>query len=280
MANTPDSGIIFKIRRFSLHDGPGIRTCIFMKGCPLKCSWCHSPEGISSDIGIWHHPDACIGCGLCTSVCRQKALMLFKSTENIIKINRDLCNLAGDCVTACPANSIRFTGKMVSISEITEEIEKDLAYYQSSGGGVTLTGGEPLFQPFFSAGILKNCRELGVHTAIETCLLAERKKLDLVAEHVDLFITDLKIDDPETHKNYTGRSNETIKDNFRYLAASGKKIIVRIPIIKEITDTEENISAIIKFVKEINKEIPIEYINYNPLTRNNYDKLGLPFTLR
>lgn len=241
-------GTLFKIKRFSIHDGPGIRTSLFLKGCPLNCVWCHNPEGINPDISIWHDRKLCIGCGRC---------------ENV-----------------CPTNALQYTGYKITVAESIREIEKDLAYYQTSGGGVTLTGGEPLYQPDFLIEILKACKEKNIHTAVETCLYCEKEIVKSVLPFVDMFIVDLKIFEPCQHTIFTGKSNENIKENFRYIAVSEKNVLVRIPLIHNITDTNENKEAIIDFVSEVNEKIQIEFINFNPLTENKYTQLGLPFPLK
>ena len=153
-------------------------------------------------------------------------------------------------------------------------------YYNKSGGGITLTGGEPLYQPEFSTEILKACKEKNIHTAIESCLFCDKETIDRISDFVDLFIVDMKIFDKAKHFQYTGKSNDIIKENFRHIAKSGKDILVRIPMIKGITDTEDNLNAIEEFVHGINKLIPIEHISYNPLAENNYKKLGIPFLLK
>jgi pyruvate formate lyase activating enzyme len=273
-------GRIFKIRRFSVLDGPGIRTSVFLKGCPLNCIWCHSPEGISSEFSVWHDNNLCISCGECVKACMNKALRLTASKNSAILISRDLCTNNGDCINVCPTGAMQFNGSVAGVKDILTEIEKDLLYYIVSGGGVTLTGGEPLYQPDFSLEILKECRVRNIHTAIETSLFCERETLKAIYDYVDLFIADVKIFDPELHLRFTGRSNEIILDNFRFLAESANNIIVRIPMIKDITDTEENKNAIRKFVNNIDDRIIVEYIPYNPLAENNYKRMGIPFLLR
>jgi pyruvate formate lyase activating enzyme len=283
--NTEATGTIFKIKRFSVHDGPGIRTTVFLKGCPLNCIWCHSPEGISSAISIWHDQSLCIACGECIKNCTEKAINFVTQpdpqpqSKPQININRELCSRNGDCLKMCPAGAIQFTGTIVTVSDIINEIEKDSLYYKISGGGVTLTGGEPFYQPDFSAEILESCKKRNIQTAVETCLFCERDTLVNMTDFVDLFIIDLKIFDETEHIHYTGRSNEIIKENFRYIAESGKPVLVRIPMIKGITDSEENINAIKKFVGKTDSRIPIEYIPYNTLAENNYKKLNVPFLL-
>lgn len=280
MENTIDTGgNIFKIKRFSVHDGPGIRTSVFLKGCSLNCIWCHSPEGISSDISTWHESSLCIACGECVKACKNGALELKKDPEPHINIKREVCTGTGNCTKICPTGAIQFTGSFTSVFDIINEVEKDILYYQISGGGVTLTGGEPLYQPEFSIGILDACRKKNIHTVIETSLFCEREIMNRVSDFVDLFIVDIKIFDQTQHIRYTGKSNDIIKENFRLLAESEKALIVRIPLIKNITDTDENKNAIKGFVHEIDSRIPIEEISYNPLAGNNYKKLGIPFLL-
>jgi pyruvate formate lyase activating enzyme len=281
MAKPPEiSGTIFKIKRFSVHDGPGIRTSVFLKGCPLNCIWCHSPEGIEPEITIWHDSGSCIGCANCVDACPDRALKLVSGERNVIEINRQLCRLSGNCVSVCPSNAIQYTGYALPVSSIMEEIEKDIVFYEESGGGVTLTGGEPLFQPLFAEAILRECKMKGIGTAIETSLFTGSEVIKKIIGYTDLFIIDLKLYEDADHVKFTGRSNNIIKDNFCYIAGSGKKIIVRIPMIETITDNPENIMALENFVHDLRDDIEIEHIKYNPLTRNNYERLGIPFLLK
>jgi len=271
-------GTLFKIKRFSIHDGPGIRTAVFLKGCQMKCTWCHSPEGISSDILLWYNKNLCITCGQCIEACPTKALTLSDDAKPIIKIDQKACRLTSECIKTCPSKALKFTGYKITVADVIKEIEKDLPYYQTSGGGVTLTGGEPLYQPEFSAEILKACKDRKIHTAIETSLYCSNETIKLIMPQVDLFIVDIKILDRAQHILYTGRSNESIKGNFRLLASLAK-VLVRIPLIENITDTADNKNAILNFIREINEGIQVQFIPYNPLTGNNYSQLGLHYTL-
>ncbi len=278
--NADIEGLIFKIKRFSVHDGPGIRTAIYLKGCPLSCAWCHSPEGISPDISIWYDKNNCITCGQCVDVCPNHALSMIKTpTGIVIEINRELCNMTGNCVKICPSDAMRFTGNKIQVSDLLQEIEKDTVFYKNSGGGVTLTGGEALHQPEFTIEILKTCMERNIHTALETCLFADKEIISAVSAYTDLFIIDLKLFDSADHIHFTGQPNEVILENFLYLASEGKEIVVRIPLIPGITDTGKNLDSIEKFVRSTGRDIPIEYIDFNPLARNNYEKLGIPFPM-
>ena len=274
---TDIEGMIFKIKRFSIHDGPGIRTTIFLKGCPLSCIWCHSPEGISRDITIWHNSSSCISCGTCVNACPESALLLTGKVEAKVEIDRDRCIPGDTCVNVCPTGSLQFTGRKASVAEMLNEIEKDKLYYNESGGGVTLTGGEPFAQPEFAYTILKACYEGGINTAVETSLFCDQNILEKFTGVTRLFIADIKIFDPHLHMTFTGVSNEIILDNFRYLAGLGKDIIVRIPIVPGITDTDENIKAITEFVNSIDPAVPVEMIKYNTLAPNNYRRLNLTY---
>ena len=278
--NTGNEGVIFKIKRFSVHDGPGIRTAVYLKGCPLSCAWCHSPEGISPDISIWYDKNNCIACGQCVDVCPVRALKMVKiNSGTYIEINRDLCNVTGNCVRICPADAMRFTGFKITVPELLTEVEKDEVFYKKSGGGVTLTGGEALHQPEFTTAILKACKKRNIHTAVETCLFADKEIINTISGNADLFLIDLKLFDSTDHMHFTGQPNEVTLENFLYLASTGKEMVVRIPLVPGITDTRENLDSIEKFVSSSGRDIPVEYIDYNPLARNNYDKLGLSFPM-
>jgi pyruvate formate lyase activating enzyme len=272
MAET--KGTIFRIRRFSIHDGPGIRTSVFLKGCPLRCSWCHSPEGIDAQISVWHTPGLCISCKRCLTACHNEAL---KMSSGSVLIDRAKCTLTGGCTEVCPAGAMQFTGRTITAQEVFREVRKDIAFYGTSGGGLTLTGGEPLFQPEFSLEILELCRKAGIHTAIETSLFADLDVAEKISSAADLIIADLKIFDPQEHETYTGQSNEKITGNFLFLAETGRALTVRIPLIPGITDTAENINAISAFAGSAGRNIPVELIEYNPLAANNYRRLGIPF---
>ena len=279
VADNDPAGTIFKIKRFSIHDGPGIRTAVFMKGCPLQCIWCHSPEGIGTDITVWHDQSLCIFCSECIKACPENAVELSPVPKPLISINRNLCKNSGNCAEVCPSNAMQFTGYVKRVSEILDEILKDKLFYDTSEGGVTLTGGEPLFQPGFSEALLKACNLNDIHTSVETSLFCDKEAIEKILDYVDLFIIDLKILDSDKHKYYTGKPNEIIKDNFRYIAFAGKPIIVRIPLVANLTDNQDNKDSIMRFIHEIDETIPVEFIIFNTLARNNYDKLGISYLL-
>lgn len=273
-------GVVFDIKRFALHDGPGIRTSVFLKGCPLNCLWCQNPEGISKQITLWYFHSRCIRCGDCISSCPEHALSAHPQDSHYIRIDRNRCTSCGACVETCPSTALSFVGKRMEHLEVVAELLKDETFYRSSGGGITLTGGDPFAQTEFSRAILREMKSRGIHTAIETCLLTGRKELESLTPYVDLFLVDLKLDDPSKHGEYAGASNERIKENFAWLVDNHGDIVVRVPIIPGYTDTEANLRAIGGYVTGINPETPIELVNFNPLARDKYVVLGRDYPLK
>ena len=243
-------GTIFNIQRFCVNDGPGIRTTVFLKGCPLSCVWCHNPESQRFEPEILFYKDKCTGCGRCK------------------------CVTAADRDFVCFNGAKEICGKTVSANEVTAEVLKDKPFYKNSGGGVTLSGGEPLAQYDFSLELLKKAKENGIHTAIETCGYAEKSKILEIAKYVDLFLFDCKETDPELHKKYTGVDNKIILDNLKALSNAGSKIILRCPIIPGFNDRAEHFKGISETAE---KFIGIEHIEiepFHPLGESKYSALG------
>lgn len=237
--------LIFNIQRFSIHDGPGIRTVVFFKGCPLRCLWCHNPEGqfLKKEMVIWD--DRCIGCKTCVKICRNSAI---DNPEN--------CILCGECVEECPAEAREIAGKEMTVEEVMMEIEKDRVFYEQSGGGVTFSGGEPLLQHDFLLTLLKKCKENNIHTVIETCGYSNWEILLSVSKYTDLFLFDLKVMDEDSHKKFTGVSNKVILENLKRLSSSNTNIIVRIPVVPGVNDNIENINKTAEFVSSLDlKEV-------------------------
>ena len=267
-------GNIFDIKKFAIHDGPGIRSTLFLKGCPLKCLWCLDPGGIENKINLWYFERKCIQCGSCISSCPQKALSIGKKGEPYITINREKCNNCGDCVKSCPTTALTFDSYEMEVNEAVEKLLQDKIFYDRSGGGVTLSGGDPLYQYEFSRDVLKKCRENDVHTTIETCMYAKEEILKSFIGLVDLFIVDFKLYDPVEHLKYVGTDNELIFSNFKTLAENKQNLLVRIPLIPGITSKEENIRSICRYVVSISPQTEIELINFNPLAENKYRLMG------
>jgi len=267
-------GLVFSIQRFSLHDGPGIRTIIFLKGCPLRCSWCFNPESWQDNVGIMEFKEKCIGCGQCFDVCPMEAV-----DKKAWFINRKLCNGCLCCVEICLTNARQKVGETVKVSEIMEEIEKDIPFYRNSQGGVTVSGGEPLLQPLFTHNILRECKERFISTVLETTGYASWHTLNDILPWVDHLFYDIKHINSVIHRRLTGVPNEPILNNLKRCVEEGKHIIIRIPIIPDCNDSPENIKGICMFVKELGGIEEIHLLPYhNPSSK--YERLGRDYSLK
>lgn len=271
------TGQVFDIKRFALHDGPGIRTTAFLKGCPLRCKWCQNPEGLGTKKVLWYHHQRCIRCGACIAACPTGALSAQPGDDRYIRVDRASCNLSGACVEACPSTALEFDSRDYSAEELVAELARDQVFFESSGGGITLSGGEPLAQPGFAEKVLRLAKEKGLHTAIETTLHIETAVLDRFLPLVDLFLADIKHMDSAVHLANTGVPNEKILANIRYLAECKAHMILRLPLIPAITATDENVRAVAKFVAGLPGDYPLELINFNPLASGKYYALDLNY---
>ncbi len=275
--NTPASTkhpLILEIKGNSLDDGPGIRTVVFFKGCPLSCRWCHNPESKSSDAELSHDPGECIACGACIDTCPEGAI----SRNNRWFIDREKCTLCGECVEACPSGALSMVGKTMSVEAVVQEIEKDIPFFETSGGGVTLSGGEPALFMEFTAGLARSLKEKRIHVLLETCGLFNYDRFtELLYPYLDVIYYDIKIMDPVEHKKQCGTDNNRILENFTLLnhryREEGVEILPRIPLIPDITDTDTNLSAIAEFLASRNVK-KAGLMEYNPLWGVKCEKIG------
>ena len=274
MAETrgPVSGVVTDIQRFSIHDGPGIRTTVFVKGCPLRCFWCHNPEALEPRPQLQYFPDRCIGCGACVDACPEAAHAIH---DGIHRFDRSRCTGCGLCVETCYARALLMAGEVKSADEIVEVVLRDTAFYETSGGGVTISGGEPLQQPRFTRAVLAACREAGVHTAIETAGHVAWDHLLTVLPETDLVMMDIKTMHTEAHRKATGVSNERILENARRVSENGTPLIIRTPIVPGVNDTVESIDAIAGFAAGLRSLVTYELLRFHMMAGAKYAALGM-----
>lgn len=282
---TDMSGVVFDIQRFSIHDGPGIRTTVFLKGCSLRCFWCHNPESIHPKPEIQFLPEKCIGCGECLLICQHGARVV---QDGDIAYLRQKCQVCGACVETCYAEATALIGKHMTVEQVMAKVLSDRAFYRTSGGGVTLSGGEPVIQPDFSRAILERCKAEGLHTAIETAGNYPWEYLASMLPVTDLVMMDIKHLDPDRHRAATGVSNERILANARQLAQTDRPTIFRTPVIPTVNDTPEEIGAIAAFVHALAsrraengsaRAAPISFalLPFHRLAADKYRSLGLDY---
>jgi pyruvate formate lyase activating enzyme len=272
---TLTEGVVFDVKRYATDDGPGIRTTVFLKGCPLRCSWCHNPEGQVTTSELMYRKKKCLACFECAKACPTGALT---HRERHVSINRRLCNLCGKCLNICPADAIKVAGKTFNEVEVMKEIEKDRAFYEESNGGVTFSGGEPLMQVDFLNCLLAECRKENIHTAVDTCGYSSRRNFAKIMNKVDVFLYDIKLMDDRTHKKYTGVSNKLILENLTELADKGKSILARFPLIPGINDDERNVSKTGEFLYKNGIE-DIHVLPYHGAGAEKYRNLGRKYKL-
>jgi pyruvate formate lyase activating enzyme len=264
-------GYITHIQHFSIHDGSGIRTTVFLKGCNLKCYWCHNPETLNPKPEIQLFPEKCIGCGECITSCPQSAHVIQKGNKVFL---RERCIGCGKCTEGCFAGSLILVGKKVTSDFVVEDLLQDKEFYETSGGGITISGGEPLFQHEFTFEILKKCKEKGIHTAIESNIAWNWERIELLIPVTDLFIFDIKMRNSKLHKKATGLSNELVLSNAKKLDEAGVPIIVRTPVISGLNDNMEEIGGIAEFISTLKSVLYYELLPYHPLGISKYKSIG------
>jgi pyruvate formate lyase activating enzyme len=268
--------MIFDIKRYAVHDGPGIRTTLFFKGCPLHCWWCHNPEGISPHRELIFRPKRCLDdCRLCLETCPEGALS--KPDGKNIQLDRSRCRLHAHCAEACPTGALEMVGRLMTVPEVMKEVRKDRMFYERSGGGVTFSGGEPLQQIEFLDALLTECKKDGLHTVVDTSGHAPFERFETIRRKVDLFFYDVKVMDPARHREATGVSNSLILENLRRLAETDSRIQIRVPLVTGVNDDMNHTRALADFLKELPGVRDISLLPYHSMGSQKYTNLNMPY---
>ncbi|CUH95073.1 hypothetical protein P22_1142 [Propionispora sp. 2/2-37] len=269
------SAMVCEIERYALHDGPGIRSVVFLKGCPLTCLWCANPQTQKKDNELYYDRGKCVQCGRCMQACDWGTLNL---ADDGIRIDRNHCRLCGKCMRVCPAGALTLAGRWMNVEDVFAEVSRDMIFYQQSGGGVTISGGEVLMHEAFVSALLKKCKEHYFHTAIETSGFGSLQSLLAIVKYCDLILFDIKHADNEIHKKLTGVDNQVILENLRRLGESHGNIIIRVPLIPGLNDGEDNIERIME-IAGTNRIKEIHILPYHSLGREKYKQLGRTYGL-
>lgn len=275
-SNPAHTGLVFNIQKYSVQDGPGIRTTVFLKGCPLCCAWCHNPEGIAPGRQIVVVESRCIACGECREACPFAESI---GGDGVLSTRGDACTLCEECVDACPTGARQVVGKEMGVEDILDAVLRDRVFYEESGGGVTFSGGEPLMQPEFLRAALEACRAQGIHTAVDTCGFARADLLLGIAPLTDLFLFDLKFIDNTKHRHYCGVSNVSILENLRRLSQVHENLWLRVPVIPGVNDSDADLDAVAHFALSIPRVRQINLLPYHKTGLQKFRRLGETYEL-
>jgi pyruvate formate lyase activating enzyme len=273
------SGVVTNIQVYSLHDGPGVRTLVFLKGCPLRCDWCCNPECINPKLEVEFYKSKCIQCGACLKACSKKAINPDLKLKSGFKIDKHLCDECGDCVQTCPAEALKLVGRIVSVDEVMEKVRKDKYFYLTSSGGLTVSGGEPLYQFEFTRELLRRAHEENINTAIETCGYAPWKRYEQILPYLNLVLYDIKHMDPVKHKQMTGASNRLILSNLKKLSQSGVPLVIRLPLIPGFNLDHDNIAKTADFISNLDNVTEVNLMPFHQLGKDKYFRLCRVYSL-
>ncbi len=269
-------GIVFNIQRYSIDDGPGVRTTVFVKGCPLTCLWCSNPESQNPMPEVTYRYTSCKQCGACVKACPVQAISL---TQDGIHINRKTCIRCEACIRSCVWDALKMSGKRMTVDEVFQTVMKDIDYFEVSGGGVTASGGEILTQPDFVAELFRRCREAGIHTCADTSGFGEAAAMEKILTYCDLVFFDLKHMDPVLHELYCGQSNELILSNLALVIKKQVPVVIRVPLIPGYNNSEEHLNALARAVAELGKDIPVNLLPYHRYGANKYRMVDMVYQL-
>lgn len=275
MSNPEMTGLVTDIKHFAVHDGNGIRTTVFLKGCPLSCHWCHNPEGIGKRPQLGFYRESCTGCGVCVSVCPQGA---HRIKDGVHIFDRAQCTCCGACTAVCGAGALQLYGREMTVSEVLDTVEADRVFYEQSGGGMTLSGGEPTMQFDFALALLREAKARGLHTALDTCGMAATEKYEALLPYVDQFLFDIKHPDAAAHRYGTGAGNEQILENLTFLSENGASIEIRIPLIPGYNDSEDVLDAMGRLLSGT-RCTGIRVLPYHDYAAGKYDALDMENTM-
>jgi pyruvate formate lyase activating enzyme len=277
-ADGRSAAYVSNIQRFCVHDGPGIRTTVFLLGCPLRCRWCQNPENLAREPALLFNAGQCAGCGACLEVCEHGAVS--RGDDGGLRFDRARCTACGRCVPSCWFKARELAGRLYSVPALLEEVLKDRVAFRNSGGGVTLSGGEPLLEPEFASRLLEACGRAGLHTAVETCGAVPWGHFERVLPHVDLFLYDLKLTDPEKHRRWTGGDNRAVLSNARALAQAGKRLIVRVPLVPGVNDDDGEFEAIAGFAAGLRNVEELHLLPFHQVGASKYALAGLAYRMQ